>query len=200
MSQRQEQKDVALAYALWCLSLVGLCGVQRLYLGQVGYGLILLLTFGFCGVAQLLDLILLPDAVGQLNRANAIRALAPRPSATPVSSQVMLTGADLLAKVKELGDVGKSEIVRSCGYVSTTRDGAERLNFTSFYVALMEAKGVSSSQGSLPTPPVAPAPPASPKQPPASTPAARGAQDDDLDSLLREAQRSIERTDQRAEP
>jgi len=139
VSQRQEQKDVALAYALWCLSLVGLCGVQRLYLGQVGYGLILLLTFGFCGVAQLLDLILLPDAVGQLNRANAIRALAPRPSATPV-------------------------------------------------------------RAATPAPARSAAPASPPARPAASTPAVRGAQDDDLDSLLREAQRSIERTDQRAEP
>jgi TM2 domain-containing membrane protein YozV len=139
VSQRQEQKDVALAYALWCLSLVGLCGVQRLYLGQVGYGLILLLTFGFCGVAQLLDLILLPDAVGQSNRSNAIRALAPRPSSTPVRAATP-----------------------------------------------------------APARPAAPAPP--PARPAASAPAVRGAQDDDLDSLLREAQRSIERTDQPAEP
>ena len=28
----------------------------------------------------------------------------------------MLTGADLLAKVKELGDASKSDLVRSCGY------------------------------------------------------------------------------------
>jgi len=27
----------------------------------------------------------------------------------------MLTGSDLLAKVKELGDVSKSDLVRSCG-------------------------------------------------------------------------------------
>jgi hypothetical protein len=55
----------------------------------------------------------------------------------------MLTGSDLLAKVKELGDVSKSELVRSCGYVSTKKDGAERLNFTAFYEALLEAKGVN---------------------------------------------------------
>ena len=54
----------------------------------------------------------------------------------------MLTGSELLAKVKELGDVGKSEIVRSCGYVSTKKVGTERLNFTAFYEALLEAKGV----------------------------------------------------------
>ncbi|MEB3348539.1 MAG: AbrB family transcriptional regulator [Cyanobacteriota bacterium] len=54
----------------------------------------------------------------------------------------MLTGSELLAKVKELGDVSKSEIVRACGYVSDKKDGGERLNFTAFYEALLEAKGV----------------------------------------------------------
>ncbi len=55
----------------------------------------------------------------------------------------MLTGSDLLAKVKDLGDASKSELVRSCGYVSTKKDGSERLNFTAFYEALLEAKGLS---------------------------------------------------------
>jgi hypothetical protein len=55
----------------------------------------------------------------------------------------MLTGPELLAKVKELGDVSKSELVRECGYVSTKKDGGERLNFTSFYETLLGAKGVS---------------------------------------------------------
>ena len=32
----------------------------------------------------------------------------------------MLTGSELLAKVKELGDVSKSDLVRACGYVSDT--------------------------------------------------------------------------------
>ena len=55
----------------------------------------------------------------------------------------MLTGPELLAKVKELGDVSKSDLVRSCGYVSTKKDGSERLNFTAFYEALLGAKGVN---------------------------------------------------------
>ena len=60
----------------------------------------------------------------------------------------MLTGSDLLAKVKELGDVSKSELVKAAGYVSTKKDGSERLNFTAFYEALLEAKGVSLGLGS----------------------------------------------------
>ena len=55
----------------------------------------------------------------------------------------MLTGSYLLAKVKELGDVSKSDLVRACGYVSTKKNGGERLNFTAFYEALLEAKGVN---------------------------------------------------------
>ena len=55
----------------------------------------------------------------------------------------MLTGPDLLAKVKDLGDVSKSDLVRGCGYVSSKKDGSERLNFTAFYEALLDAKGLS---------------------------------------------------------
>jgi hypothetical protein len=58
-----------------------------------------------------------------------------------------LTGADLLAKVKELSDASKSELVRAAGYLSTKKDGSERLNFTAFYEALLEAKGISVGNG-----------------------------------------------------
>lgn len=57
----------------------------------------------------------------------------------------MLTGAELLAKVKEMGEASKSDLVRSCGYVTTRKDGAERLNFTAFYEALLHAKGMDFS-------------------------------------------------------
>ena len=59
----------------------------------------------------------------------------------------MLIGSDLLDKVKELGDVSKSDLVKACGYVSSKKDGGERLNFTAFYEALLEAKGVSLATG-----------------------------------------------------
>lgn len=52
-----------------------------------------------------------------------------------------LTGAALIAKVKELPGASKSELVRACGYVSTKSDGRERLNFTAYYEALAVAHG-----------------------------------------------------------
>lgn len=60
----------------------------------------------------------------------------------------MLIGADLLAMVKELGDATKAELVRAAGYLSTKKDGTERLNYTAFYEALLEAKGMNLGERS----------------------------------------------------
>jgi hypothetical protein len=54
----------------------------------------------------------------------------------------MLTGPELLAKVKELGDANKSDLVRECGYV---KDNG-RLCYVDFYDALLEAKGFTMSK------------------------------------------------------
>ena len=59
----------------------------------------------------------------------------------------MLTGADLLTKMKELGDVSKTELATQCGYVSKKKDGSDRVNFTAFYEALLGAKGVELGGG-----------------------------------------------------
>jgi len=59
-----------------------------------------------------------------------------------------LTGTELISKLKELGDATKSDLVRAAGFVSTKKDGSERLNFTAFYEALLEAKGISLGDGS----------------------------------------------------
>jgi hypothetical protein len=58
-----------------------------------------------------------------------------------------LTGAELLAAVDELKALPKAEIVRHCGYVTTTGTGAERLNYTAFYEALLDAKGLRLGAG-----------------------------------------------------
>ena len=74
-----------------------------------------------------------------------------RSTTTPVEetdSIEPLTGPALLAKIKELGDVSKSDLVHSCGYYSKKSDDSERLNFTGFYEALLEAKGIEASSSS----------------------------------------------------
>jgi TM2 domain-containing membrane protein YozV len=85
MNSATERKELALAYALWALSVVGICGVQRMYLGQLGLGIAMLFTFGFCGIGQVLDLILLPDALNQANRQLGFAKIdvGGSPSSTP---------------------------------------------------------------------------------------------------------------------
>ena len=59
----------------------------------------------------------------------------------------MLTGTELLTKVKELGDVSKTDLATQCGYVSKKKDGSNRVNFTAFYEALLGAKGIELGGG-----------------------------------------------------
>jgi len=59
----------------------------------------------------------------------------------------MLIGADLLAKIQEMGDAPKGEMVRACAYVSTSKAGRERLEYTDFYLALLSAKGIVLNDG-----------------------------------------------------
>jgi hypothetical protein len=58
-----------------------------------------------------------------------------------------LSGINLLAKVKEIGDDSKSDRVGAGGHLITKEDDNERLNFTAFCEARLEAKGVSLEDG-----------------------------------------------------
>jgi len=65
----QEQRSLALSYLLWCLGLVGVCGLQRFYNRKPLSGLLWLFTLGFCFIGQLVDLLLLPALVREANRS-----------------------------------------------------------------------------------------------------------------------------------
>jgi hypothetical protein len=65
------RRETGTAYLLWCASLLGVCGLQRFYLGQTLVGTLYLVTFGFCGVAQLIDLFLIAGLVERSNQADA---------------------------------------------------------------------------------------------------------------------------------
>ena len=53
----------------------------------------------------------------------------------------MLTGTQLLNTVQSLPEANIDQLVKTCGYTSTRKNGAEKLNFTDFYMALLTAKG-----------------------------------------------------------
>ena len=52
-------KSQSVALGLWCLWLIGLCGIHRLYLGHYGSGILYLLTLGLCGIGTIVDLVLI---------------------------------------------------------------------------------------------------------------------------------------------
>ena len=54
-----------------------------------------------------------------------------------------LTGKELLAKIKDLGEAAKDVVARETGYVVTKKDGTERFQYNTMYEAIMEAKGVA---------------------------------------------------------
>ena len=53
---------------------------------------------------------------------------------------IMLSGNQLINTVQSLPDADIKEVVKSCGYISTRKDGTQKLNFTDFYMALLTAK------------------------------------------------------------
>ena len=53
----------------------------------------------------------------------------------------MLSGNQLINTVQSLPEADIKEVVQTCGYISTRKDGTQKLNFTDFYVALLTAKG-----------------------------------------------------------
>lgn len=62
-----EEKYPLIAYLLWGLGFVGFCGLHRMYLGQYTLGTAMLFTFGLCGVGQLVDVAIIPQAVREAN-------------------------------------------------------------------------------------------------------------------------------------
>ena len=81
---------MALSYGLWCLSLIGICGIHRVYNRKPFTGVLWLVTFGLCGLGQLVDLLLIPGLVEASNR----QLTPPAPpmaglSATPIDRQLL---------------------------------------------------------------------------------------------------------------
>ena len=52
----------------------------------------------------------------------------------------MLSGNQLINTVQSLPEADIKELVRSCGYISTQKNGTQKLNFNDFYIALLTAK------------------------------------------------------------
>ena len=54
----------------------------------------------------------------------------------------MLTGFELINTIGSIETTDEKEIARKCGYATVTKNGKEKINLTSFYEAILIAKGL----------------------------------------------------------
>ena len=82
-SGSDERSSTSTAFLLWLACALGLCGIHRFYLGRTWTGILYLLTFGFLGVGQLVDLVRLRQMVQDENlKRDAFSALAEKRAIT----------------------------------------------------------------------------------------------------------------------
>jgi hypothetical protein len=87
-----ERRNLAVAYLLWALALVGVCGVHRFYNRKPLSGALWLFTFGLCGIGQVVDLFLMQDMVQQANQPLLLEealAAAETQALPPIERQLL---------------------------------------------------------------------------------------------------------------
>ena len=94
----EERRSLALTYVFWCLTFLGLCGIHRVYNRKPLSGILWLLTFGLCGIGQLVDLFLIPGMVEGANRR------LREPAGMPL--RPLAIDRQLLRLAREKGDQG----------------------------------------------------------------------------------------------
>ena len=68
-------KSKGIAYLLWLVSIFGLLGFHRFYLGKIGTGIIWIVTIGVAGVGALIDLFTLGSQVELYNTNHELKTI-----------------------------------------------------------------------------------------------------------------------------
>lgn len=67
-----KRKDSQTLLLLCLLAFFGVAGVQRFMVGQTGMGVLYILTWGFCGIGQLIDIINIKSITTKYNQSQAM--------------------------------------------------------------------------------------------------------------------------------
>jgi len=59
-------------YLLWLGGFFGIAGLHRLYAGRTVSGILWLVTFGFCGIGQVVDAFFIPRMVRDHNEGRKV--------------------------------------------------------------------------------------------------------------------------------
>jgi hypothetical protein len=142
----EREHSPGIAFLLWLACLFGLCGLHRFYLGRPISGFLYLITLGFLGIGQIIDLARLDSMVDRSNlqiaerrhrmlaagrgalpavtlrdpaeemRLSLTRAAAARGGRLSVTQGVMATGKAFKEVEQALDDMARS------GYVDIDND------------------------------------------------------------------------------
>ncbi len=91
-------KDKTIAYLLWAGALLGLAGLQRIYVGKYGTGFLYLFTWGLFGIGQFIDLFTIPDMVEDANNRLIVHQMA---GLAPGGAVAMLPGGHVPRNTEE---------------------------------------------------------------------------------------------------
>lgn len=69
--KRKDKRDLMI---LTLIGFFGVAGLQRFVVGEIGMGILFLLTFGFCGIGTIIDLIHLDTMCSRYNQKQALDA------------------------------------------------------------------------------------------------------------------------------
>jgi len=75
MIYSSRRKDPQLILILTLIGFLGVAGIHRMIVGQLGMGIIYLLTGGLCLIGTIVDIINYKDISGEFNRRQALESV-----------------------------------------------------------------------------------------------------------------------------